>query len=165
MYLFFECCSILICVYKVFVWMLFCASCVCCACGGQKRTWILWNWSYRFLFLCGCWELIPGPSNKHNVKRACVSGVLRHKWGICVILSQNSGVIVEEGRRDCRARGQRELEQNQVFLPWQDQSIPDITAAVAACRRSSQSTVQLGGEEPRAPTTSFDPLESFWLLG
>lgn len=116
MYLFFECCSILFCVSKVSVWMLFCASCVCCACGGQKRTWILWNWSYRFLSLCGCWELIPGPSNKRNVKRACVTGVLRHKWGICVVLSQNSGVIVEEGRRDCTPKCQGELEQNHVLL-------------------------------------------------
>ena len=42
---------------------------------------------YRFLSLCVCWELIPGPSNKRNVKRACVSGVLRHKRGVCVVLS------------------------------------------------------------------------------
>ena len=30
-------------------------------------------------------------------KESMRQGVLRHKWGICVVLYQNSGIIVEEG--------------------------------------------------------------------
>ena len=52
----------------VFACMCVCAPCACLV-PTEVRSggWILWNWSYRWLWVTTCWELNPRPLQKQQV--------------------------------------------------------------------------------------------------
>lgn len=61
----------------------------------RREQKVPWNWTYRLLWLCRCWEPNPGPFEEQPELLITESSLYPHKWEVFFLKKDNYYILVK----------------------------------------------------------------------